>query len=258
MLYSDCLHCSTVDYGGTQVVAGDTIQEVIHQCTPRETVRDFATSSSSSTKQEMMNFFARYAICALPKEETRRILNAYAAKRWNETRNLQDTIENRDAEYYYACILDLLTASDIAFVLWQYVNSYDDWCNKLSLLKEGKSVNMNKSEAEWTSDHRKAPMESRADTDEGVCFYNSCLDWARGLKKLAKVVNGGATDDYNKMRMELNKRCVVSGIIKDPSVQKNRGAMAACTKRIECVDAGGFQLEDVDEIPIDINNVAAV
>ena len=211
-----------------------------------------------STKQEMLNFFVRYAICALPKEETRRILNAYAAKRWNETRNLQDTIENRDAEHYYACILDLLTASDIAFLLWQYVNSYDDWCNKLSLLKEGKSVNMNKSEAEWTSDHRKAPMESRADTDEGVRFYNSCLDWARGLKKLAKVVNGGATDDYNKMRMELNKRCVVSGIIKDPSVQKNRGAMAARTKRIECVDAGGFQLEDVDEIPIDINNVAAV
>ena len=118
MLYSDCLRCSTVDYGGTQVVAGDTIQEVIHQCTPRETIRDFATSSSSSTKQEMMNFFARYAICALPKEETRRILNAYAAKRWNETRNLQDTIENWDAEHYYACILDRLTASDIAFLLW--------------------------------------------------------------------------------------------------------------------------------------------
>jgi hypothetical protein len=40
----------------------------------------------------MMNFFARYAICALPKEETRRILNAYAAKRWDETRSLPDTI----------------------------------------------------------------------------------------------------------------------------------------------------------------------
>jgi hypothetical protein len=210
-----------------------------------------------STKQEMLNFFVRYAICALPKEETRRILNAYAAKRWNETRNLQDTIENRDAEHYYACILDLLTASDIAFLLWQYVNSYDDWCSKLSLLKEGKSVNMNKSDAEWTFDHKKAPMESRADSDEGVRFYNSCLDWARGLKRLGKAVNGGPTDEYKKMRMELNKRCVASGLIKDPSVQKGRGATAARPKRVGCVDAGGFRLEDVDELPTDIN-VAAI
>ena len=37
---------------------------------------------------------------------------------------------------------------------------------------------MNKSEAEWTSDQKKAPMESRADSDEGVRFYNSCLDTA--------------------------------------------------------------------------------
>ena len=79
----------------------------------------------------------------------------------------------------------------------------------------------------------------------------------RRLKKLAKVVNGGATDDYNKMRMELNKRCVASGLIKDPSVQKGRGATAARPKRVGCVDAGGFRLEDVDELPTDID-VAAI
>ena len=53
---------------------------------------------------------------------------------------------------------------------------------------------MNKSEAEWTSDHKKAPMESRANNDEGVRFYNSYLDWTRGLKKLGKSVNDGPSD----------------------------------------------------------------
>lgn len=252
MWYSNCLLCSAVDYGGTQVVAGDAIKSVVDTCTPRETMRELATTTETN-RPVMLNFFARYAVCALPKEGTRKILNAYAAKRWEETRSLPDTIENRDAEHHFKCILDLMTASDIAYILWQYVNSYEDWCNKLSLLKEGKSVNMNKSEAEWTSDHKKAPMESRVETDEGVRFYNSCLDWSRGLKKLGKASNGGPTDDYVKMRVELNKRMVASGIIKDPSVQKKTGATGSRKKRVECVDAGGFQLEDVDELPTGID-----
>jgi hypothetical protein len=34
-------------------------------------------------------------LCAVPKEETRRSLNAVARRRWKETRNMQDTEENR-------------------------------------------------------------------------------------------------------------------------------------------------------------------
>jgi hypothetical protein len=167
----------------------------------------------------MLQFFVKYAICDVPKEETRKALLAYAAKRWKDTRLMQDTEENRDAEHHYPCILDMLTASDIAYIMWQYVNSHDNWCSKLKLLKEGKTVNMNKSEADWTSDHKIAPMESRPDTDPGVRFYNSCLDWARGLKKLSKTVNGGPSDEYKAVRIALNKRCVELGLIKDPSAK---------------------------------------
>jgi hypothetical protein len=139
---------------------------------------------------------------------------------------------------------------------------YDDWCNKLSLLKEGKTVNMNKSEAEWTSDHKKAPMESRANNDEGVHFYNSCLDWARGLKKLGKSVNGGPSDEYKKIRIEMNKRCVESGLIKDPSVKKGVTEVAAEAQPRSgggggCVNAGGFQLEAEDVLPANINVVGS-
>jgi hypothetical protein len=99
----------TVDYGGTQVIPRDTIQTIVHRYTPRKTMKDLG-----HTKEEMLQFFVRYAICAVPKEETRRSLNAVARRRWKETRKMQDTEENRDAEHYYACILDVLTASDIA------------------------------------------------------------------------------------------------------------------------------------------------
>ena len=248
--YAHVVLCTSVDYGGTQVVSKDTLKTVVNRCTPRETMREM-----SSTREEMMQFLVRYAICALPKEETKKALNAYASKRWDATRKMQDTIENRDAEHNHACILDLLTASDLAYIIWQYVNSYTDWCAKLALLKEGKNVNMNKSEAEWTSDHKKAPMETRADTDEGVRFYNSCLDWARGLKRLP-------SDDFRKLRMALNKMSVESGLIKDPSVKK-KGVDTAVVAQPRsgggggCVDAGGFQLEDVDVLP-NITNVVGV
>jgi hypothetical protein len=118
----------------------------------------------------------------------------------------------------------MLTASDIAYIMWQYVNSHDNWCGKLQLLKEGKTVNMNKSEADWTSDHKIASVESRPDTDPGVLFYSSCLDWARGLKKLSKAsVNGGPSDEYKVVHIALNTRCVELGLIKDPSAKGQPG-----------------------------------
>jgi hypothetical protein len=104
-------------------------------------------------------------------------------------------------ERNWSAQVDMLTATDITYIMWQYVNSRDDCCSKFKLLKESKTVNMNKSEAEWTSDHKIAPMESRPDTDPGVRFYNSCLDWARGLKKLSKAVNGGPSDEYKAVQL---------------------------------------------------------
>jgi hypothetical protein len=88
-------------------------------------------------------------------------------------------------------------------------------------------------------------MESMPDTDPGVRFYNFCLDWARGLKKLSKAVNGGPSDEYKAVRIALNKRCVESGLIKDPSAKKSVAEVAAQPGRVGgpvCVDAGGFSL----------------
>jgi hypothetical protein len=119
-------------------------------------------------------------------------------------------------------------------------------------LKEGKTVNMNKSEADWTSDHKIASMESRPDTDPGVRFYNSCLDWAKGLKKLSKAVNGGPSVEYKAVCIALNKRCVESGLIKDPSAKKSVPEVAAQPGRVGgpvSVDAGRFQLEEEDFLP---------
>jgi hypothetical protein len=69
-------------------------------------------------------------------------------------------------------------------------------------------------------------MESRANNDEGVRFYNSYLDWTRGLKKLGKSVNDGPSDEYKKICIEMNKRFMESGLIKDPPDKKG-----ACTNK---------------------------
>jgi hypothetical protein len=59
------------------------------------------------TKEELLQFFVSYAICAVPKEETRRALSDWAAKRWTDTRNLQETEDNVDAEHYtmHVCLI---------------------------------------------------------------------------------------------------------------------------------------------------------
>lgn len=218
---------------------------MIEKSTPREWLQ-----LQGSAKEDLLHFLVSYAICAVPKEDTKNALSDLAAKRWKETRNLQDLEE--DAEHYFACLLDVLTASDLAYVIWQYVNSYDDWCTKLQLLKEGTKVNMNKSNAEWTSNHKIASMESRPDTDPGVVFYNSCLDWARGLMRMSKAVNGGPSREYRALRIALNKSCMEVGLIRDPSSATKKVAVAEAQARGgdgRYVDAGGFVLDAEDVVP---------
>jgi hypothetical protein len=63
--------CSTVDYGGTGYIPKDTIERVVYQRTTRETMKD-----DSHFKEQMLQFFVKYAICTVPKDETRKALIA--------------------------------------------------------------------------------------------------------------------------------------------------------------------------------------
>jgi hypothetical protein len=49
----------------------------------------------------------------------------------------------------------------------------------------------------------------------------------KGPQELGKPVNGGPSDEHKKIRIEMNKRCVESGLIKDPSVKKGVMEVAA-------------------------------
>ena len=236
-----------MEHGGTRCISKDVLKKLIEKSTPREWLQ-----GQDSTKEYLLQFLVSYAICSVPKEDTKSALSDLATKRWKETRNLHDLEE--DAEHYFACLLDVLTASDLAYVMWQYVNSYDDWCTKLQLLKDGKKVNMNKSNADWTSNHKIASMESRPDTDPGVVFYNSCLDWARGLMRMSKAVNGGPTTEYRALRIALNKRCMEVGLIRDPASATKKVTLAEVQLSSGggdggYVDAGGFVLDAEDVLP---------
>jgi hypothetical protein len=113
---------------------------------------------------------------------------------------------------------------------------------------------MNKSTADWTSNHKIASMESRRDTDPGVVFYNSCLDWARGLMRMSKAVNGGPSAEYRALRIALNKKCVEVGLIRDPSSATKKLVVPEAQPRSRggdggYVDAGGFVLDAEDVLP---------
>ncbi|KAL3787821.1 hypothetical protein ACHAWO_012293 [Cyclotella atomus] len=62
-----------------------------------------------------------YLVCAHPSKKTiKRALQAASYKRYNEL----DGRDDRD--YSHKCLLCFMTASDLAYVLWQFCNSYED------------------------------------------------------------------------------------------------------------------------------------
>jgi hypothetical protein len=74
----------------------------------------------------MSSFIMHYLVCAHPSKETiKRALQAASYKRYNE-------LDGRDErDYSHKCLLCFMTASDLAYVLWQFCNSYEDWCAKI-------------------------------------------------------------------------------------------------------------------------------
>ena len=116
--------------------------------------------------------------------------------------------EDDDQFYSHPCLLDMLTASDVAYTLWQFFNSHDDWQAKMKEMSQGKGSVQYKCNTRYTSDRKLPSMEERSEDDAGMKMYMSCLQWARRLK--------GATNTsaYNLFRIECNKRSVKMGYIR--------------------------------------------
>ena len=149
--------------------------------------------SSGTTRTMFLLFVLNYARHAAPKDRLKKEL-------MTEVVNAGDT----EGEHKHMCHVDLLSTSDIAYAMWQYVNSYDDWVRKL---KDGQR--RFKHDTKWSSDRTGAKMV------EGLKYYQDMVRWCRSLKKL--WYDEDASDEhkgeYEEMRVACNIKAKEMGFI---------------------------------------------
>eukprot|EP00956_Cyclotella_meneghiniana_P019048 scaffold32281_cov50-Cyclotella_meneghiniana.AAC.8 len=88
-----------------------------------------------------------------------------------------------EGKHLHKCHLDFLTTSDIAYALWQYLNSHDDWEQKL---KDPTKVYNHSTK--WSTDMTGASMT------EGYKVYNALVKWCSELKGMSTT-----SDDDGEM-----------------------------------------------------------
>ena len=103
------------DRGTLDYIDVSQLQEMLKNNTPNE------VASNGDSRDMFVLFVLHYTRYAAPKEQLKeqmrkQVMNAGAS----------------EGDHLHMCHLDLLTASDVAFALWQYFNSHDDWERKLN------------------------------------------------------------------------------------------------------------------------------
>lgn len=105
----------------------------------------------------LAKFWMTYGIHALPKEETNREVRAAQMEAW-----LEDPTKEIDNDF--SSYVEFFFKSDPSWVMWQYCNSYDDWC-----AKKGKKDLRHTLKSKFTGDthQRMQPSED----SEGMRVY---------------------------------------------------------------------------------------
>ena len=174
-------------------------------------------------KDHLVKFLVYYAYYAVPnKDEVKARLNEASQNQLQlvlddaadrEEAEADDELSLAGDEYYdHTSLLVILTASDIAYVLWQLVNSSQDWDMKIEMEREGNDVQdvKYKCGTRWTSNRKLPAMEDRGPDDEAMKFYNECHAWAKDLKNRCNL----------ELTVALNRKSVEIGIFKKAEVEK--------------------------------------
>jgi hypothetical protein len=130
------------DYGRVGAIDGAKLHEYIKTTTPEEFLKTGHEGEDDSPSSMLVNFLLRYATHSFhSKEEVRRQMI--------ETR-VKITDENGQESTARVCFLDMMSKSDVAFCLWQYMNSEGDWTHKV--LNRNKAGVNRSCQTKWTSD----------------------------------------------------------------------------------------------------------
>jgi hypothetical protein len=197
--------------------------------------RDFLASSLADTPSAgsklLVDAILNYARHAAPKEETRKLM-IHSKGVVKRTFELEGVAQEDGEENYHISHLDLLTTSDLAYVLWQLFNSWPDWTNK--------QKNKGKAGINWTCKTRWTSNKSEGIAQEGVEMYDKLHKWCVTLKSLK------GTDEYVAFRMFLNGKAKERGLIRDYGVERE-----IKKRRVEMVEEAPV-VYDCDEFMVSV------
>ena len=150
--------------------------------------------------------------------------------------NVDSGVDPEDLEH--PCIADFLTSTDIAYTIWQYINSVDDWDRKLKSINDGEGKSNYKTRTRYTSSKKEAVSQ------EGHELYAKLAVWCRELKVLSQK----NTDDYLAFQKACNNEAMKRGIIKvwtTPRKSSNREVTAVTPEEDEPAEFDVSELDDV-------------
>ena len=201
--------CLKEDYGRAGAIDGAKLHEYIKTTTPEEFLKTAFNVEENTTPEVetgnevkddspgsmLVDFLLRYATHSFhSKEEVRRLMNETKVKVTNE--NGQESAAR-------VCFLDMMSKSDVAFCLWQYMNSEGDWTHKV--LNRNKAGVNHSCRTKWTSDKSGV---GKPVSDEGMAVYKELYAWCSELKNLKD------TWDYHLFRVGLNAAAKEMGLLK--------------------------------------------
>jgi hypothetical protein len=216
-----------VEYGRPGALDAKALELYILKTHASDFLESALKDTPSAGSKLLVDAILNYGRHAAPKEETRRLMihSRGVVKRTFET---EGVVQEGGEENYHISHLDLLTASDLAYVLWQLFNSWPDWNNK--------QKNKDKTGINWTCTSRWTSNKTEVVSQEGVNMYDKLHKWCVTLKSLK------GTDEYAAFRMFLNGKAKERGMIREYGREQ-----ASKKRRVEPIVDDAPVVYDCDE-----------
>ena len=224
------------DWGTTCYIEGSVLEDVIKDCdfTAFDVEKGSIFKTPANTNVDMMlTFILNYCRHAAPKDEVKRNVVYMRQKKKQELGRSPDA----ESESIMAeCHLDFLTSSDVAYTLWQYLNSYEDWRKKINDKESGDLKYV--CNTRWT---KKRNGEVLPPNSEGMLYYGYCLKYARKLKSLDK-------DKMDGLRCLCNLKAMKMGLLHGYKKKSQAKANWEDAETRESIPVFSLELDDVDDV----------
>ena len=213
------LFCCAEDYGTPNYISGDDLVDVIKSCgDPADMTNDQLVMFST--------FALKYAVHAAPKNDLKMRMNKV----------LQDAKDD-GLGLKHLCHIEMLTTSDIAYAIWQYYNSWEDWKAKIVDPTRRYTCGTKYTVTKESGDGKKKK--------EGEDMYDMVHKWCREFKRLfAKGEDGDVTDKAYEIREICNTKARELGMLKIDGKLKTKNISSWEEAEIE--EAAVYDIMDVD------------